>query len=235
MQIETFQHLGRREEQQDAYFISSDNKLFFFCVGAGGMENGALASNLAIKTISEAYSRQSGILDLADFKSMIYESIYKINSLLDKNVATTLVCLYIDNEYALYCHLGDSKLFYFNEKNNSWIATKDHSIVQELFDAGIIKTEEEILNHPLRNRITKAITPGIMPAPDDLEVEKIKNLNPGSIFVLCSDGVLEKTTNSAFAGVFNQQTSDLNEKVEIIRHQCVQKSADNCTLIAIEI
>lgn len=235
MRIESFQHIGRRAEQQDAYYISPDQKLFLVCDGVGGMNNGSEASRLAVRIISEYYNSRLDITDKEAFKSMIIESISAINTLIDKNAGTTLVCLYTDGIKSFHCHIGDSKLFYFDEYDGSWSATKDHSIVRELFDAGIIKTEEEILTHPMRNRITKAITPGIMPDQDYLEVEEIKNLNSGDIFALCSDGVLENTTDSAFARIFSEKSSDLQEKVETVRQQCVRQSADNCTLIAIEI
>src|SRR5437667_28958 len=63
--------------------------------------------------------------------------------------------------------------------------TKEHSLVQELVDAGTIAAEDAE-NHPHANVITRAVGADI----DELVLDKVSGrLQPGDRFLLCSDGL----------------------------------------------
>ena len=63
--------------------------------------------------------------------------------------------------------------------------TTDHSMVQELLTAGEI-TKDEMLNHPQRNLLTRAV--GV---DDTLEVDSgVESILPGDRILLCTDGLL---------------------------------------------
>ena len=64
--------------------------------------------------------------------------------------------------------------------------TRDHSLVQEQIDAGLI-SPTEARTHALKNVIVRAV--GIKEA---LPVDLIKGISqPGDIFLLCSDGLTD--------------------------------------------
>ena len=63
--------------------------------------------------------------------------------------------------------------------------TRDHSLVQELLEAGAIGPDE-VTNHPRGNVITRAVGAEL----DEFALDKVSDrLVPGDRFLLCSDGL----------------------------------------------
>jgi serine/threonine protein phosphatase PrpC len=70
-------------------------------------------------------------------------------------MASTLVILEILDDYAIWGHVGDSRL-YFIRQGEIRHQTKDHSVPQMLVGSGELKAEE-IRGHPDRNRLLRAL------------------------------------------------------------------------------
>ena len=235
MQVEMFHHIGKRSDQQDAFLISSDKKFFAVCDGLGGTEDGSVASSLAVEILERQYQNAEASLTSETFKMLVYDCILEINKIKEINTATTLVCLYIHQDKAYHCHVGDSKLFYISRNKEIWNVTKDHSVVQELFDAGVLETEEEMNAHPYRSKITKAISSKSIYELESLQITEIKELTSGDLFILCTDGVLENYTSSDFAAYFYNPYGNFKTKLDLIENQCRTDSKDNSTLIIVKI
>ncbi|MBK8844574.1 MAG: hypothetical protein IPO33_17950 [Saprospiraceae bacterium] len=99
-----------------------------------------LQAPLAVEILERQYQNAEASLTSETFKMLVYDCILEINKIKEINTATTLVCLYIHKDKAYHCHVGDSKLFYISRNKEIWNVTKDHSVVQELFDAGVLET-----------------------------------------------------------------------------------------------
>ena len=96
---------------------------------------------------------------------------------------TTVVALAIRGGRYTCMWAGDSRL-YCCAKGAVELLTTDHSVVQELVDAGAI-TPEAAVRHPLRNRITRAV--GVEPT---LELQvRHGDVHSGDRFLLSSDGL----------------------------------------------
>ena len=96
---------------------------------------------------------------------------------------TTVVALAIRGDRYTCLWAGDSRL-YRSAHGALELLTTDHSVVQELVDAGAI-TPEAAVRHPLRNRITRAV--GVEPT---LELQESHgDVRTGERFLLCSDGL----------------------------------------------
>jgi serine/threonine protein phosphatase PrpC len=96
---------------------------------------------------------------------------------------TTVVALAIRGDRYTCLWAGDSRLYRCAGAAVELLTT-DHSVVQELVDAGAI-TPEAAIGHPLRNRITRAV--GVEPTLD-LQVRH-GEVRSGERFLLCSDGL----------------------------------------------
>ena len=235
MQILKFQHLGNRKEQQDAYYISPDNRFFVVCDGLGGTDDGALASNVLVSALRENYQDLMGTLEVTNFQSFLNKSIQQVSDLQGVNTATTLVCLLLDNGTAYYSHIGDSKLFYFSPAKCNWLATKDHSFVQELYDAGVLATEEEMRDHPKKNLITRAISSHGTSYTAINEIYRIDGLTRGDFFILCTDGAVEDYTTGDFASLFYSNIEAFESSFNELDNKCKVDSKDNSTLILIKL
>jgi protein phosphatase len=95
---------------------------------------------------------------------------------------TLVVCLFYDN-FVSVAHIGDSRLYRLRGETLEQV-TRDHSLLQEQLDSGLITPEEAKLSQN-KNLVTKAL--GIDPAVEpELHVHETQE---GDLYVLCSDGL----------------------------------------------
>jgi PPM family protein phosphatase len=104
-------------------------------------------------------------------------------------------------------HVGDSRTYLLRLGKLRQI-TRDHSLVQEQIDAGLI-SPAEARSHALRNIIVRAV--GIQ---QTLPVDIIKGtIQPGDIVLLCSDGLTDMLDDDQIRELLSLSL-DVNEKAE---------------------
>jgi PPM family protein phosphatase len=241
MQLLNFQIQGQRQYQQDDYQIDQQQGLFIVCDGVGGGVRGDIASKITSSSIARAVREKSilptdanGITALLQIaRSGLLEHIQA--SPHDEGMSTTLVMAFIQDGWCTLAHIGDSRAYYFNAPSQRVWHTRDHSLVQELFDAGILKTEAEMTRHPMRNRITRVLVAYQDEALPQAAIQRLP-VQPGDILVLCSDGVLEPFTSSSdFEKLIFDTNTPLINRFEQLKQRCEQDSRDNATCILIAI
>jgi len=100
---------------------------------------------------------------------------------------STCVAMLLHSGGLEIAHVGDSR-GYLIRAGQIYQVTKDHSMVQEMVDAGVLRPEEAI-GHPEANKITRAL--GMVP---DVAVElrpSPLNTRPGDVILICSDGLCD--------------------------------------------
>lgn len=237
-QIFSFSHPGKRKAQEDTYYISSDCKFMAICDGVGGSLDGALASREIIGYISGLYESQYVNKGSISIREMIKEASNLLNQsgiTLGVNISTTLALVYFGKENIILSHIGDTRIFYIKKFSNEYWVSKDHSFVQELYDAGILQTEFDMKVHPMKSRITKALTSYSQLENDDVELKSISKLDKGDLIVLCSDGVLETFTNDSFVNFFRNEKHELQILAKALESHCKEYSKDNNTCIIAEV
>lgn len=197
MKISAGTDVGKmRQSNQDAYAIGElpDGSAWaVVCDGMGGHAGGHVASKMAVNTISGAIkSNYRNGMSLTSVKNMlesavvaanadIYDSAAKDSEL--RGMGTTVVAALYTGGICVVAHVGDSRCYLISGKKISRV-TKDHSLVQELLDAGVI-TETEAENHPRKNIITRAL--GI---DDDVLVDfSDVSIAQGDMLLICTDGL----------------------------------------------
>ena len=225
-----FSELGRRSNNEDCYgFI--DGKIYLVCDGVGGAEKGEVASEIVVNTFLNEYKSNF----FASAQNVVLKAEQNLSEYLENNekgngMATTLAFLQRRAEGIYLAWVGDSRIYQF--RNGKIIyKTRDHSWVNEAFDAGII-TEEETVNHPKSNIITRAIQSALKPVKID-EVF-LTNVCSGDFFLLCSDGVLEAWKDEDLVALFGQ-TNDIAEIKDVIIAECSNHSRDNYSSIILQI
>jgi PPM family protein phosphatase len=114
-------------------------------------------------------------------------------------------------------HLGDSRLYLLRDGKLSQV-TRDHSLLQEQIDSGII-TAEQAKNAQHKNLVTKAL--GIDPAVEP-EVREYAT-KPGDLYLLCSDGLCDMVDDED-TGMALQA---LGGNLKLAAQQLVQMANDN--------
>ncbi len=188
-------------KNQDSYIFRSldDYTIFAVADGVGGLSHGEIASSIALKPFSKMNLSSSMISSntlYEDANQLILSESEKINRL----IASTLVITVIDKNTRkiTISHIGDSRAYIIN-KGNIW-HTKDHTLVRELVDLGII-SEEQAFHHPNKNRLNKAL--GIS---EIIEVDTFStNLSDQSIIMLCTDGLHDFVQGDEIKEIINKE------------------------------
>ena len=215
-----------RENNQDAYYISSreDRPLFIVADGMGGHKAGEIASSMAIDIISKNFKKH--LIDTSvneeDIKDIIKESIYEANDKIYikstederySGMGTTVTLAYVLNEKIFIGHVGDSRAYLLSNGILSQI-TEDHSLVEELIRNGSI-SREEAKHHPQRNIITRAVGTSNEIRADIITKYKSKD----DILLLCTDGLINIV-------------DDEQIKKSLFINECIQKACEELVSIS---
>jgi protein phosphatase len=163
------------------------------CDGMGGHAAGREAAELALSTIFEALDQTPAGTAPADaLRAAVEEANRRVHLLRTSEVGfgrpgCTVVAILMHGRGTEVAHVGDSRAYLAHEGQIVRL-TRDHSIVQELVDRGLL-TAHQAAHHPDANRITRAL--GIA-ADVDVEVrsQPVHHVS-GDAFLLCSDGLCD--------------------------------------------
>jgi PPM family protein phosphatase len=190
-----------RDHNEDCIEARAEIGLYVLADGMGGYNAGEVASGMATSLIADGLqeSWRPGEVDRmgreeakALAQRLIGEQIARANTAIfttSQNnpecagMGTTLVvCLFYDN-FVTVAHIGDSRLYRLRGETMEQV-TRDHSLLQEQLDSGLITPEEAKLSQN-KNLVTRAL--GIDPTVDaELHVHEAQ---PDDVYLLCSDGL----------------------------------------------
>jgi len=175
-----------------------DRFLMALADGMGGHNSGDVASCDVLSNLNYFFSDLPQGLSVSDFNEAIYEWLDSINSIIDSkghsapcyyNMGTTLVTLaYYENEF-YWMNCGDSRVYRFHNGKLSQLST-DHSLSNLMGESG----------HS--NVITNCIGGGCTTSYIDM-VTCTSYVEPGDIFMLCSDGLTDMVNDKNIEALFN--------------------------------
>lgn len=192
-----------RQINQDIAEMDSDASkqmglLLVVCDGMGGHTAGEVASRLGVESILEEYYHSSQGNHMELLKRAFFQANQRIYAQGEGSMGTTGVAALFHHRVLYIANVGDSRAYLIRNKEIRQV-TKDHSLVAEQLDAGLI-TSEQARTANYRNMITRAL--GYRP---DVEVDVFtEHPQPGDLVVLSSDGM---------HGLIDDQ-----EIVEIVNH-----------------
>ncbi len=236
------QELGQRQNQEDSLFPgldqqTKDDRLFILCDGMGGHEKGEVASATVCETMSKTIlSRWTPNEPLSD--ELLQQAIAEAYDALDakdngeeRKMGTTMTFVCFHAEGVTVAHIGDSRVYQLRpatkkEPASIVFKTRDHSLVNDLIDIGEI-TEEEAKNHPQKNVITRAMQP-CQERRAKATIAHLTDIREGDYFYMCSDGMLEQTTDDNLLFIVTNKKKSDKEKVEMLR-EVTKDNKDNHT------
>ena len=224
-----------RSHNEDSIAADPANGLVVLADGMGGYNAGEVASGMATTVIvtemrqilanTKPYDIAQGTNEEIAAK-LVREQVLKANSSIYQaaqsqpqyaGMGTTLVvCLFYDNRM-LVAHLGDSRLYMLRDGKFSQV-TRDHSLLQEQIDSGII-TPEQAKNAQHKNLVTKAL--GIDPSVEP-EIHEYP-AQAGDIYLLCSDGLCDMVEDDDIGMTLQA----LGANLKLAAEQLVQMANDN--------
>ena len=224
-----------RSHNEDSIASDAANGLVVLADGMGGYNAGEVASGMATTVITTEI--QQLLTKVQPFEidqetnapvagRMIREQVLKANTSIYQaaqsqpqyaGMGTTLVvCLFYDNKMTVG-HLGDSRLYMLRDGKFSQV-TRDHSLLQEQIDSGII-TADQAKHAQHKNLVTKAL--GIDPTVEP-EVREYAT-RPGDLYLLCSDGLCDMVDDEDMGMTLQA----LGGNLKLAAQQLVQMANDN--------
>ncbi len=202
---------GGRTINEDAYGVWS-NSSACFCVisdGAGGHQGGEVASRLAVKHVLEWFYKtpEAGTQALAAALKSANDAIVEgqWHSPETSDMRATILVLAIDTAHATatWAHIGDTRLYCFR-RQRIIAQTRDHSVVQQMVDAGYIEPQN-LRASPSRNALFAALGDPHTFSPS-IEATQFR-VRDGDVFLLCTDGFWEYLDEAQMEQLLTQAPS----------------------------
>jgi protein phosphatase len=232
LEIASATHPGMvREHNEDSIAADAEVGLAVLADGMGGYNAGEVASGIAVALISSEIRKILANHDAAPFTARAIERIIaehagKANAAIYhaaqgnpqySGMGTTLVmACWHDNQVAVG-HIGDSRLYRLRGGTFEQV-TRDHSVLQEQIDSGMI-TREQARHAQHKNLVTRAV--GIDP---QVETEvRTYPVQADDIYLLCSDGLPDMVADEDI----QLTLATLKANLPLAAEQLVQQANDN--------
>ena len=233
--------VGDRSKNQDRITIlnQKDTVLLVLADGLGGRAGGELAAQTFVDVATRTFNSQAmPIAEPIAFMQELMETAHRAIVEQGKqqtpplNPGTTAVLCLMQQGYAWWCHVGDSRL-YMLRQGEILEKTQDHSVVGNMLAGGQLDNDSSD-QHPLRNVITRCL--GMTNNPPITSVSQKTALKVGDIIVLCTDGFWEPLGDRAIArGLLDGRLQDALDEMAIRAEKINAPQSDNVSAIALQV
>jgi serine/threonine protein phosphatase PrpC len=225
----------KRDINQDAILVDHDLHLYIVADGMGGHKGGEVASALAVEAVREVIARRSSDPKISARK-VLNEAYREASSRIHHKstvenpelmgMGTTMVLIWVYRNRLYIGNVGDSRAYLWSAPH-LWQLTEDHSLINEQVRAGVI-TEEEAPHVVGRNVITRSVG-----FEKDVTVDVLeRDLAPGDVYLLCSDGLSGLVTPDALHNLV--QSTPIEDLVaKCIKEAKAAGGDDNISVIVI--
>jgi len=222
----------RRAVNEDSFVVTWP--IFAVADGMGGHSAGDVASDAVVTRLAELGTGE--FVAVGDIVLALERATDDIDAAAEGSVlgvGTTVSGAAVVVEqgiptFAVF-NIGDSRVYRF-ARNQLRQVTVDHSVVQELVDAGVL-TSEQAEDHPESNVITRAVGFHAQPSPDFWMIP----LSAGMRLMICSDGLtkeldIERIRLHLAAGLSPEQTA-----TALVDAALAAGGRDNVTVVMIDV
>ncbi len=229
-----------REHNEDALACDAVAGVAVLADGMGGYAAGEVASGAAAAQVAAELARLKAeypVLSPADMMQAMHDAIRRVNTQIYRaarkdprytGMGTTLVAAAFTGQVAVIAHAGDSRAYLLRDGRLRRM-TKDHSLLQERIDLGLIRADDPA-GDAVRNLITRAL--GVDPL---LEPEiGVHGMRDGDRVLLCSDGLSDMISDARIEQVLLQHAEDPQQAArELVEQANAAGGRDNISVILI--
>ncbi len=224
----------QRKINEDSVFVDPERGLWAVADGMGGHEAGEVASTM----VTDALRCLPIVGDIDELTERAVEALRQVNRDLielarsgerkGQTIGTTVVGLAVANGSFRCFWLGDSRAYRLRDGEITRL-TRDHSLVQGLVDAGMIKPEEAD-THVDANLITRAV--GVA---ENIAVDIVGgDVRPGDQFVLASDGLTRVVRDDELAAEL-ERSPPAQAADNLIEMVLARGAPDNVSLVIVKL
>ncbi|MGO1739720.1 MAG: PP2C family protein-serine/threonine phosphatase [Actinomycetaceae bacterium] len=236
---------GRRKMNEDAAFAR--HPVFVVADGMGGHARGEMASRTVVAAFA-ALAEHEGPISPDDVTGAVRAGAEQIRRTMEEEAragglgtdlaeamaGTTVAGVVLTHSggepYWLVLNVGDSRVYRFAHDRLEQVSV-DHSLVQELVDAGELD-RDAARTHPRRNVITRAVGTGL-----DVEVDYwMLHVGSDDRLLVCTDGLFGELEEEEIADVLRTRMHPTAAAEELIeRSVSGGGSKDNITVVVVDV
>lgn len=231
-----------RENNEDASSFDEVSGVAVLADGMGGYNAGEVASSMAVSIIQNEMGRwlaEAGtVATVQDIRRALEICVSNANTAVYRaahdnahyaGMGTTLVAGVFRGADLVVGHIGDSRCYRLRQGELVQI-TRDHSLLQEQIDAGLLTPEQAALSMN-KNLVTRAL--GV----DDavlLEVHE-HTVEAGDSYLMCSDGLSDMVRDSDIARVLQLPLSLEQRAKTLVDTANANGGRDNITVLLVQV
>lgn len=236
-----------RSHNEDALFVDASLGITILADGMGGYNAGEVASGMATMRLAEDITRiivseaehGRALSDPLAVARHLSNEVAAANSAIFNaaqscsqytGMGTTLVMAWFYDNRMSVAHVGDSRLYRLRGEHLE-LLTRDHSLLQEQLDNGMI-TPEQARYAEHRNLVTRAlgVDPKVEVEINDFDVRR------GDIVLLCSDGLNDMIDDDEIALTLTTLGGNLPLAAEHLVHMSNDNGGrDNVSVVLVKV
>lgn len=223
-----------REHNEDAIAWDAEQGWAVLADGMGGHHAGEVASAIAVEVIGEQLKNAASVEEAEPLPAAVEQAnsvIYRqtIGQSRLHTMGTTVVAVSLHGNTLRCAHVGDSRLYRLRAGELRQLS-RDHSLVQELLEEGMIDAEQARTSEQ-KNVITRAL--GL---ESDVEVELTEDTTQGDdCYLLCSDGLSDRLRDEEIAALLvdDEGLPEVTQHLINAANEC--GGEDNISVIVIRV
>ncbi len=234
-------HVGLvRANNEDSYSVLDHEGGYPYALiladGMGGHRRGELASQIAVDYVRERLSEEFKMhVNANELSRQLTDTVEKANVKVylgslsneeNRGMGTTLTLAVFLPDQLLLAHVGDCRAYLLRGDDLRQL-TVDHTLVQELVNAGSL-TPAESLQHPRRNVLTRALGVPEYLQPDIMTIP----LHEGDRVLLCSDGLHGSVAEAAIHNCMKKEKTPAELAEKLVALALEAGGEDNITVLA---
>lgn len=231
-----------RENNEDSLAFDEPTSVAVLADGMGGYNAGEVASGMTTAFIKSELSRwltEAGVgVKARDVRRAMEICVDNANRSVFNaananahysGMGTTLVVGVFRDGKLVLGHIGDSRCYRLRGGTLAQI-TKDHSLLQEQIDAGLI-TLEQAATSTIKNLVTRAL--GV---EDTVLLEVNDHLvEVGDIYLMCSDGLSDMVDDATIVKIVSSPDTLEQKAEQLVATANENGGRDNISVLMIEV
>ncbi|MDB5742390.1 MAG: protein phosphatase domain protein [Polaromonas sp.] len=229
-----------RKNNEDAVAFDAQTGVCLLADGMGGYKAGEVASAMAVASINQELSswllQNGGRASVKELRRTMEACVDNVNHAIlsaacsnpdYEGMGTTLVAAVFMEGRLVLGHIGDSRCYRLRDQAFLQV-TKDHSLLQEQVDAGLM-TAEQALVSPNKNLITRAL--GV---EDSVVIEINEHrVELGDLYLMCSDGLSDMVPDTVIAAILDGSGTLLQKAQRLVAAANEGGGRDNISVVLI--
>ena len=218
-----------RDHNEDSLVVTPP--LFAVADGMGGHAAGEVASEIAVRVLSElAPEHPDGEAlgrAIEEANRAVIQAAREGRG--RQGMGTPMTAAMLEGERLVIAQVGDSRAYLLHQGKLQQL-TRDHSLMADMIEAGPL-TPEEARTHPQRSVITRALGSDAHLHPDIYEI----NVETGDRLLICSDGLSGMIFDDQIENTLRRVQDPQRCASQLVNEAIAAGGHDNVTVIVADV